>query len=66
MGIIGRFRNRIETLVTTKEDKKVEEAHAKKALKQCGHPTWVLNRKRKNKNKKEEKVANRKSSTPIR
>jgi len=35
MGIIGRFTKRIETLVTTKEDKKVEEAHVKKAPKQC-------------------------------
>ena len=58
IGIIQTFRNRIDTLVTEEEDKKLEEEHVIKALKRCGHPEWSL-RKRTRRNK--EKVEKEKS-----
>ena len=51
IGIISTFEHRIQELITTEEDKKVEQKHVKKALKRCGHPNWSLNRKKKPKNK---------------
>ena len=44
---------RIENLVTTETDKQEERAHINKALKKCGYPEWSLNRKPKDKQKKE-------------
>ena len=58
-GIISTFEHRIKELVTTDEDKKIELTHVKKALKRCGHPNWSLNRKKKNKQDKGEKVERR-------
>ena len=60
IGIISSFEHRIDTIITTEEDKKKERNHVKKALKRCGHPNWTLNRKKKqNKNKEDEKVERR-------
>ena len=59
IGIISTFKHRIETLISTEEDKKTELNHVKKALKRCGHPNWSLNRKTNNKNKIKEKVEKR-------
>ena len=33
--------------------------HVKKAFKRCGHPNWALNRQKRTKNNKEEKVKRR-------
>ena len=58
IGIISTFKHRIETLISTEEDKKTELDHVKKALKRCGHPNWSLNR-RTNKSRNKEKVERR-------
>ena len=59
IGIISSFEHRIDSLVTTEEDKQKERAHVKKALKRCGHPNWSLNRKKKKKENKDDKVERR-------
>ena len=59
IGISSTFEHRINTLITTEEDKRKERSHVKKALKRCGHPNWSLNRKRKKKEEKVEKVERR-------
>ena len=48
LGIYRTFEHRIEKLVTTEEDKKVEISHTKQALRRCGHPKWSLRKKKKN------------------
>ncbi len=58
IGIISTFENRVQTLITTEEDKEKERKHVKKALKRCGHPNWSLNRKKKPK-KNNERVERR-------
>ena len=59
IGIISTFKHRIEKLISKDEDKQLELTHVKKALKRCGHPNWALNRKKRTKNNKEEKVERR-------
>ena len=46
LGVISTLKHRIETIVTTQEDKNEEEKEVKKALQECGYPQWVLNRKK--------------------
>ena len=59
IGLISTFKHRIKTIVTREEDQKTELQHVKKALKRCGHPNWVLNRKSTNKQQQKEKVERR-------
>ena len=53
LGIISTLKHRIQTIVTTEEDKKEEEREMKNALKECGYPQWTMNRKKKEKQNKE-------------
>ena len=48
IGIYSTLKYRCDTLVTTEEDRKAEDEHIKTALRRCGHPEWVFNRKKKN------------------
>ena len=59
IGLISTFKHRIKTIVTKEEDQKTELQHVKKALKRCGHPNWVLNRKSTKKQQQKEKVERR-------
>ena len=54
LGIISTFKHRIDTLISTEDDKKVEEEHVKKALSNCGYPKWALNKKSSAKKKSDE------------
>ena len=56
LGIVSTFKHRIDTLITTEQDKQEEERHVKNALQNCGYPHWALNRKPKPKtvNEKDE------------
>jgi len=58
MGIVTNFRNRIDTLVTEEADKKAEEKHVVNSLRRCGHPAWVLQRKKKDRrtNRREREI----------
>ena len=47
IGIYSTLKYRCDTLVTTEEDRQVEDEHIKTALRRCGHPEWVFNRKKK-------------------
>ena len=47
LGIVSTLRNRIDTIVTTEEDKIQEKESMKAALKECGYPQWALDRKKK-------------------
>ena len=49
IGIYSTLKHRCDTLVTTEEDQKIEDEHIKTALRRCGHPEWVFNRKKKSK-----------------
>ena len=49
MGIISTMKHRIDTLVTKPKEKEKELDYVKKKLRQCGHPEWLLNRKKRSK-----------------
>ena len=54
LGIISTLRHRVETIVTTEEDRKEEEEGIKNALKECGYPQWALDRKAKDRDNEKE------------
>ena len=54
LGIVSTLKHRIETIVTTTEDKEEEEEGMKLALKECGYPQWAVDRKKKKKEKRED------------
>ena len=59
IGLISTFEHRINELITEEDDKKKELKHVKQALRRVGHPKWSLNRKKKDKKEKEERVERR-------
>ena len=64
LGIFRTFQHRIETLITTDEDKKEEMSHVRKSLRRCGHPIWTLDKER-TKNKKDEEKPERRGKVVI-
>ena len=52
LGIISTFRHRIDKLITTEKDKRLEEIHMRKALKKCDYPEWTFKKPRKRKTRK--------------
>lgn len=44
LGIVTTMKHRINTLITTEEDKNEEEQKMKSALRECGYPEWALQR----------------------
>ena len=47
IGIVGTLRHRINTIITTEDEKKKEELRIKKMLRINGYPEWTLKEKKK-------------------
>ena len=53
LGIVSTFQNRIDSVITEEEDRKIEKKRVEQKLKNCGYPEWTFReRKSKKKNKK--------------
>ena len=48
-GIYRTFEHRVNEIITTEEDKKKEMKHVRKSLRSCGHSTWTLKERKKEK-----------------
>ena len=57
LGIVSTFRHRIDSIITTEDDRKEEESRMMKKMRICGYPEWTLKRRNRRKKNDDEQRA---------
>ena len=63
LGVIRSLLDRKESIITEDEDKEKEDKIICDALKQCGYPSWAINKAKKDKDKQQKKKESKKTTT---